>query len=155
MPAKTAKKPWKTNHPIEYRAWSHMKGRCYQPNDRAYRYYGARGIKVCDEWLNSFEQFYCDMGDRPEGASLDRIDVDGDYSPSNCRWADGVTQNRNKRIPTNNTSSAKGVNYFSPRGTWQARIGVGGARKLIGYFKTKEEAIKARLLAEQEYGYDS
>lgn len=80
-----------------YRAWASMKRRCYRQDDHHYGCYGGRGIKVCERWLNSFENFVCDMGECPEGFSLDRIDVNGDYEPSNCRWTDIYTQSNNKR----------------------------------------------------------
>lgn len=80
-----------------YETWTGMKKRCYNPNSINYKYYGARGIKVCDRWLNSFKNFYDDMGDRPTGFSIDRINPNGNYEPSNCRWSDSKTQNRNKR----------------------------------------------------------
>ena len=68
-----------------YKSWQSMKRRCYSENHDAYYRYGARGIKVCDRWLESFENFYEDMGDRPDKCTLDRIDPNGNYEPSNCR----------------------------------------------------------------------
>lgn len=85
------------NHPFYHVhiAWLSMKGRCYRKSDTAYPVYGGRGITVCDRWLESFENFLEDMGHPPEGYSLDRIDVNGNYEPSNCRWADSDTQFNN------------------------------------------------------------
>lgn len=82
----------------EYRCWVSMIQRCYNKNNRKYKIYGERGIKVCESWKNSFINFYKDMGDKPSKRySLDRIDVNGDYEPNNCRWATIEQQNRNRR----------------------------------------------------------
>ena len=74
-----------------------MKQRCLNPRNSAYFYYGGRGIKVCDRWNNSFENFLEDLGERPEGMTLDRIDPNGNYEPGNVRYADAKTQNNNQR----------------------------------------------------------
>lgn len=80
-----------------FKLYTGMKTRCYNSKCKGFKHYGGRGIKVCDRWLESFENFLDDMGERPEGMSLDRIDADLDYSPENCRWATNQTQARNKR----------------------------------------------------------
>lgn len=83
----------------EYNSWASMKARCENPTNHKYRIYGARGISICDRWKESFVAFLEDMGQRPPGTSLDRIDVDGNYEPGNCRWADPKTQTSNRRAP--------------------------------------------------------
>jgi hypothetical protein len=82
----------------EYRAWCHAKARCHCKTDRKYPIYGARGIVMCDRWRDSFEAFFSDMGKAPSGAhSIDRINVDGNYEPGNCRWATPKEQRNNQR----------------------------------------------------------
>jgi hypothetical protein len=80
-----------------YKTWNNMIHRCYHSNHIHYKYYGGRGIKICDRWLNSFQNFLIDMGERPEGTTLDRKNNDGNYEPSNCRWATPKEQIKNRR----------------------------------------------------------
>lgn len=80
-----------------YAIWTMMKQRCYNPNNKDYKHYGLRGIKVCDRWKNSYLLFYEDMGEKPEGLSLDRINNNGDYEASNCKWSTQSEQINNSR----------------------------------------------------------
>lgn len=80
-----------------YSVWVSMKTRCLNPRARSFKNYGARGIKVCDRWMNSFEAFQNDMGARPAGMTLERVDVNRGYEPGNCVWATRSRQARNKR----------------------------------------------------------
>ena len=88
----------------EYVSWTNMKQRCYNPNSKDYNNYGGRGIIICDRWKNSFDNFLSDMGKKPnEKYSIDRINVNGNYEPSNCRWATQLDQTNNKRTNKNLT----------------------------------------------------
>ena len=81
-----------------YEIWKHMRYRCTNPNNHAWKDYGGRGIIVCERWMDSFENFYEDMGHRPSpNHSIDRIDNNGNYDPTNCRWATASQQQQNKR----------------------------------------------------------
>lgn len=81
-----------------YDTWRKMIKRCYDSEDKDYVNYGARGIKVCKEWISSFESFVNDLGKRPDGLSLDRVNVNWHYCKENCRWADKLTQTLNSKI---------------------------------------------------------
>jgi len=122
----------------EYETWARIKQRCYNKKLPCYKDYGGRGITMCDEWKESFEQFYKDMGKRPEGKSIDRIDNDGSYEPSNCRWADKVTQQTNRRMYRTNKTGYTGVYKYYRK--YQALIRVEGKLKYLGSYITAEEA---------------
>jgi hypothetical protein len=83
-----------------YHSWTAMKKRCRDPNNKDWKIYGGRGISYCERW-ERFDNFLADMGERPEGTSLDRFpDKNGNYEPGNCRWATDLEQARNRRPPT-------------------------------------------------------
>lgn len=104
----------------EYHSWVAMRSRCNNPKDIGYHRYGGRGIKVCDRW-NRFENFLEDMGPRPENYSLDRIDNNGNYEPSNCQWASRVAQANNQR--TNRFITFNGETLSVTQ--WQKKMGFG------------------------------
>ena len=128
----------KSTHPL-YSTWSGIKSRCYNPNMTSYDYYGGRGITVCDRWLNSFESFLEDMGDRPAGYTLDRIDSNKGYSPDNCRWANITVQRLNSLLHKNNSIGVRGV-QVSNSGKYRSRIVFKGKRYHLGVFISLQEA---------------
>lgn len=86
-----------SNRSPEFRAWINARRRCYDTKMISYPNYGGRGIQMCEEWRNDFTAFLRDMGPRPKGTTLDRVDNDGNYDKANCRWSDWLTQVRNSR----------------------------------------------------------
>lgn len=141
-----------TKHPM-YRAFRKMLERCYWEKDGDYPHYGGRGIKVCDRWrgYNGFLNFLDDMGERPDGMTLDRIDNDGNYTPENCRWADRCTQAQNTRNFRTNLSGIRGIGWCKAANKWRVRISVGNKQIYCGVFEKIDDAIERRKKAEREY----
>lgn len=135
----------------EYVIWAGMLQRCNNPNNTGYEYYGELGTEVCPEWCAGFESFFEDMGEAPEGMSLDRIDPSKGYYKENCRWADKSMQQFNQKRRVTNTSGRTGVSFMKSKGKWRARISTETQEIHLGLFSTFEEAVKAREEAELKY----
>lgn len=132
-----------------YVAWDNMIGRCERrKHDPSTVYW--RGVSVCEQW-RSFSGFLADMGEKPPGTTLDRIDGSKGYEPGNCRWASRAAQSRNTRIPRNNTSGAKGVSWQGDKGCWRATIAVKRKQIFLGCFATFDAAVAAREAGEVKY----
>ncbi len=142
----------------EYQTLQRVRGRCLNPENPDYVEYGARGITICERWLEDcgkgFLNFLEDMGERPEGKTLDRINVDGNYEPSNCRWATPQTQAYNQRPYKCSKSGKVGVTWNKKSSKWEARISKDCKEIYLGFFPEFKEAVKAREDAEiRYYGY--
>ena len=131
-----------------YTSWQCMKERCYNKKNVAFKYYGGRGITVCDEWKDSFINFLADMGEAPKGLTLDKIDNDKGYSKGNCRWATKSLQGYNQRKQSNNQTGITGVWLDKSRGGWQVDIKYNKVSSRLGRFYDFFEACCARKSAE-------
>lgn len=135
-----------------YNSWRGMRERCNDPNNTHYKYYGGKGIKVCDEWEKSFLTFLNDMGGRPTGKTLDRINPHLGYYKENCRWVTDSMQAFNKNKESKGSSKRKGVSWHKRVKKWQARITIQHIGEIhLGYFADEQEAIQAREDAELLY----
>ena len=124
-----------------YNTWYKIKQRCCDKTNPSYKNYGGRGITICDGWKNSFQTFLNDVGDRPIGTSLDRINNQGDYEPSNCRWATPKEQSRNRRVYKTSKTGYSGIRK-TDAGTYQVRTR--NDRVVLGCFETLKEAVSAQ-----------
>lgn len=129
-----------------YNSWRHLINRTSNHNNNAYASYGGRGIIVCEEWKNSFDAFYnwSLANGYVKGLSIDRINNDGNYEPSNCRWPNDTIQNTNQRLRRDNKSGYAGIRFEDITNKWLAYIRVNRKAIRIGLFKNKESAVEAR-----------
>ncbi len=138
-----------------YNSWDNMRRRCFSPSHESYPDYGGRGITVQEDWLfpngDGFRNFLRDLGVCPEGYSLDRKDVNGDYTSQNCQWVDNSAQAYNKRKSQKNKSGKSGVWWASDRDRWEASISVNKRKRHLGRYTRYEDAVKAREEAEVQY----
>ena len=140
-----------TKYRGEYNSYWHMLGRCYDEREEGYENYGGRGITVCDSWREDFRNFIEDMGERPEGTTINRIRGAKLYSKDTCEWADLSMQSFDQKRSKVNTSGRTGVYQVKGSGRWVAKIKKN--RKEIEVYRgdSFEDACEARRMAEIEY----
>lgn len=136
-----------------YHIWINMKSRCFDENSTTFHHYGGRGITVCREWASSFLSFkeWATANGYSDELSIDRINVDGNYCPENCRWVSGSIQQFNKRKPRRNTSGHVGVSWNKKSGKWYSYITKDYVMHFLGSFDSLDDAIAARKAAEIQY----
>lgn len=144
------------SHTKSHRTWVNMLARCYKESYECFTNYGGRGIKVCDRWTDENEgyiNFLKDMGEPCENQSIERRDVNGDYTPGNCCWANLSNQAFNKRTKVTNTSGKTGVYFCKQTSKWRACITKEG-KTFSKRFNTFEDAVEYRKQLEiQKFGY--
>lgn len=154
----------RTKHPL-YGTWTAMKQRCYNPNNKNYKYYGAKGIRVCDEWLNDFWSFVSCMGKRPKNHTLDRIDNDKGYSPDNVVWALPIKQIHNRSVKRQSTYEKRkrqreySKDYHSKHyqrrqlGWWRENFGLYNNPYIYGAMPYRKTSLAARRKEAIERGW--
>lgn len=142
-----------------YQIWNGMKQRTSNPNHPSFNYYGGRGITVCERWLDFggfHEDTHADYLKHVEeygeaDTTLDRLNSDGNYEPSNCRWATRTEQARNRRTRSDSSTGVTGVGWHADKCKWQAYITPAGKLLHLGYFEKKTDAVEARKAAEEKF----
>jgi len=147
----------------EFNTWGHVVQRCTNPNNKAYKNYGKRGITICQRYRYSFAAFYGDLGSRPQDTTLNRIDNDGGYwcgkcdecitkgRPANCEWATSYEQQVNKRVYTSNTSGHKNIVWNKRAQLWVLVIQRKNKIIYSGYFDVLNDAVSIREAVLEEY----
>jgi len=140
-------------HPRIYKIWTGIIDRCYNENRENYDRYGAKGIRVCEEWLNNFDSFlkWALENGYSDELNINRIDPTKNYEPSNCRWSNTFVQMQNRGMLKNNKTGVTGVAYIESQGFYRTYITRDNIRKDLGKFSTLEGAKKARIVAEEYY----
>jgi len=133
-----------------YLSWAMMIQRCVNKKATGYENYGGRGIQILDGW-ELFEKFFEDMGQAPEGMSIERVDVNGNYCKENCKWETDSNQAYNRRMNSNNSSGKTGVDFIERDGVYRARITYHLEEIQLGIYSNFEDAVKARKEAELKY----
>lgn len=136
-----------------YKNYHAMLARCYNKDNDNFSNYGGRGIGVCDRWrepVAGFLNFKEDMGEKPKGFTVERLDVNGDYCPENCTWGSYSTQGFNRRKLKINTSGRTGVYWYKSRNKWVAKLMKDGKEKWLGQFSNFDDACRAIEFAEIE-----
>ena len=132
-----------------YKVHNRILSRCNNKKDKGYKHYGGRGITVCDEWLDKNDGVknfieWAESNGYEDGLEIDRIDNDGNYEPSNCRFTTRRENVLNQRLKANNTSGYEGISFLKNTKKWKSEIQVEKKRFRLGCFKTKQEALEAR-----------
>ncbi len=138
---------------VEYIAWNNMRFRCHSPTAQEWRNYGARGIRICSRW-DDFSLFLADMGKRPSPThSLDRIDNDGNYEPSNCRWATVAQQHANRRVPRGEENHQSKLTVADVIAMREIRRFTGASSKKIGVMFGVSQMTAYRAMVGQSWSH--